>query len=59
MRKKKGALEILAAKYSPDDEEGRTKEIDRKFRQVCLVEIAIERMTGKEAIELARMRQAQ
>lgn len=50
------ALEVLAEKYSPEDEQGRLKEIDKCFKRVCLVEIAIEHMTGKEAIELIRMK---
>lgn len=51
------ALEVLAEKYSPEDEQGRLKEIDKCFKRVCLVEIVIEHMTGKEAIELIRMKQ--
>ncbi len=54
---KRSALEKLAAKYSPDQEEGRMKEIDSLFEQVCMVEISIDQMTGKEAIELVRERQ--
>lgn len=49
---KRRALEILAEKYSPDQEQGRLQEIDRLFKQVRVVELAIEHMTGKEAIEL-------
>lgn len=49
---KRQALELLAAKYSPDHEEGRKREIESQFQQVCMVEIAIRHMTGKEAIEL-------
>lgn len=56
---KRCALEILAAKYSPDHEQGRLQEIDKQFRQVCLVELAIEHMTGKEAIELVRAKRPQ
>lgn len=51
---KRSALEILAARYSPEHEQGRQREIDRLFRQVCVVELAVEHMTGKEAIELVR-----
>jgi nitroimidazol reductase NimA-like FMN-containing flavoprotein (pyridoxamine 5'-phosphate oxidase superfamily) len=51
------ALEVLAEKYSPEDEQGRVKEIEKSFKQVCIVEIEIEHMTGKEAIELVRMKQ--
>ena len=56
---KRAALELLAEKYSPEQVEGRAKEIDQQFAHVCMVEIAIEHMTGKEAIELVREREAQ
>lgn len=55
---KRAALEILAAKYTPDDAEGRLREIDRQMENVCLVEIAVDHMSGKEAIELVRGKQA-
>ena len=48
------ALELLAAKYSPDDEEGRLQEVDKLIGRTCMVELSIERMSGKQAIELAR-----
>jgi len=41
------AIEELAARYSPNHEEGRKREIDDQFKQLCLVEIEIEHMTGK------------
>jgi nitroimidazol reductase NimA-like FMN-containing flavoprotein (pyridoxamine 5'-phosphate oxidase superfamily) len=56
---KRRALEILAEKYSPDQEEGRLREIERLLSQVSVVELAIEHMTGKEAIELARAKHRQ
>lgn len=51
---KRHAIEVLAAKYSPDQEEGRKKEIDDSFSRLCMVEISIDHLTGKEAIELVR-----
>lgn len=54
---KRAALELLAEKYSPQVED-RAKEIDQQFAHVCMVEIAIDHMTGKEAIELVREREA-
>lgn len=51
---KRAALEKLAERYSPDQEQGRLQEIDKLFNQVCLVELAIEHLTGKEAKELVR-----
>ena len=53
---KRMAIELIAERYSPDDEAGRMKEIEADFAQVCLVEIAVEHMDGKEAIELVRNR---
>ena len=55
-KEKRHALEILAAKYSPDHKKGRMEEIDRLFTQTCMVEIEITHMSGKEAIELVRER---
>jgi len=50
---KRKTLEILAVKYSPG-QEGLSKEIDGQFKRVTMVELSIEHMTGKEAIELVR-----
>lgn len=53
-QEKREALEKLAARYSPEQAEGRLEEIDKLFLQVRVVELAIEHITGKEAIELVR-----
>ena len=50
------AIDWLAEKYSPDNEEGRLKEIEREYSILCMIEFTIEHLTGKEAIELTRMR---
>ncbi|MEA1883814.1 MAG: pyridoxamine 5'-phosphate oxidase family protein [Thermotogota bacterium] len=55
-KEKRDALEILAAKYSPNHKQGRLKEIDKLFKQTCMVEVEIEHLSGKEAIELVRER---
>ena len=49
------AIELLADKYSPNIE-GRDEEIDREYSALCMIEFTIEHMTGKEAIELTKMR---
>lgn len=49
---KRAAIEILAAKYSPDHEQERLQEIDRTFDHLCIIELSIEHMTGKQAIEM-------
>lgn len=55
---KRRALGILAAKYSPNQEQGRLHEINRLLEQTCMVEIAVEHLSGKESIELVRQKQS-
>lgn len=52
------ALEKLAAKYSPEQAEGRQREVDMQLKNVSIIEMAIEHITAKEAIELINARQA-
>ena len=52
------AIEKLAAKYAPQDTaEHRDQAIRREWEPLCLLEMTIEHLTGKEAIELVRERQ--
>ena len=51
---KRAAIEALAAKYTPEDPEGRKQEIEREYRALCVVAIEIDHLSGKEAIELVR-----
>lgn len=51
---KRSALEKLAKKYSPNHEQRSLQEIEKQLNRVCLVELEIEHMTGKEAIELVK-----
>lgn len=51
-REKRRAIELLAEKYAPEDEAGRLREIDRNFFRLCMVEIVVDHMTGKQAVEL-------
>ncbi|MDF2514151.1 MAG: Pyridoxamine 5-phosphate oxidase [Herbinix sp.] len=53
---KRSALVMLAARYSPDQVQGRQQVIESQFKQVCLIELSIDHMSGKEAIELVRMK---
>ena len=54
---KRRAIELLARKYYPGDtDEHREMAIDREYAPVCVLEMNIEHMTGKEAIELVRKR---
>lgn len=55
---KRRALEILTARYSPDQEKShQLQAIEKDFNIVCMVEIAIEHMSGKEAKELLKAKQ--
>ena len=49
---KKYALECLVEKYSPDYITEGQSEIERDWNRVCVVEVKIEHMTGKAAIEI-------
>jgi uncharacterized protein len=51
---RRNALEYLAAKYSPTYQEEGEKDIQREWSRVCLVEVAIEHMTGKEALGIVK-----
>ncbi len=51
---KRKALEVLAKKYSPNDDIGIAKEINGAFERVCMLELKIEHMTGKAAKEIIK-----
>ena len=53
---KKHALMCLAEKYSPDHLDQADAEIDGDWKRVCVIELAIEHMTGKASLELVRER---
>ena len=54
---KRSAIEKLALKYSPDDtDENREKAIEREWNPLCMLEMEIEHLSGKQAIELERMK---
>lgn len=50
------AMESLVKKFSPDYIKEGQLEIERSLDKVCLVEIAIEHMTGKAAMEIIRQK---
>ena len=54
---KRAAIEVLAAKYTPGDPEGRKQEIEREYRALCVVAIEIDHLSGKEAIELVKKKE--
>ncbi|WP_294550879.1 pyridoxamine 5'-phosphate oxidase family protein [uncultured Pseudoflavonifractor sp.] len=54
---KRAAIEKLAAKYAPDQPvDARAQAIDREWLPLCMLEMTVEHLTGKEAIELAGKR---
>ena len=53
---KRRALKILADKYSPGLAEARDRVIAEQATRTAVVEIVVEYLSGKEAIELVRMR---
>ena len=54
---KLAAIEKLAEKYAPEDTpQGRRNAIDREWAPLCMLEMSIDHLTGKEAIELVRER---
>ena len=55
---KRAAIDKLAVKYAPDDTvENREKAIEREWAPLLMLEMIIDHMTGKEAIELVRSRE--
>lgn len=56
---KRRAIELLSDKYSPNLEAERDKEIADGFERMCMLELSVEHMTGKEAIERTRRRTGQ
>ena len=55
-REKRSAIEKLAIKYSPDDKSGRGAEIKKEWDNLCMLEFQIEHITGKESIELTKIK---
>jgi len=49
---RRAAMECLAEKYSPGRLEQARREIEHDWNRFCVVEVKIEHMTGKAAIEL-------
>jgi hypothetical protein len=56
---RRAALQALSDKYSPGFIEEGQRIIEREWDRVCLVEVAIEHMTGKAAIEIAIQKDSQ
>ena len=48
------ALLRIAEKYGPDDAAGQAKEVEATLPRACLIELAIEHLSGKQAKELVK-----
>ncbi len=54
------AIKKLAVKYAPENSAQRLKSaIDREWKPLCVMEMTVHHMTGKEAVELMRKRPEQ
>lgn len=54
---KRQAIERLAAKYAPKDTPaGRARTIDRAWDRLCILELSVEHLSGKQALELAEQK---
>ena len=55
---KRAAIEKLAIKYAPEDiAANRDDAISREWKPLCMLEMKIDHITGKEAIELVKERE--
>ena len=51
LKEKRAAIEALAFKYAPDDtEKKRTGAIEQDWKALCMLEMRIEHLTGKESL---------
>ena len=50
---KRAAIDMLAMRFRPGHDEERKSEIDGAMPRLCVLEMTIEHMTGKEALEIA------
>lgn len=58
-QEKRQAMELLCRKYYPEDTiEHRDAEINKSWRALKVLKLEIEQISGKEAIELVRQKQA-
>lgn len=54
---KRSAIEKLAVKYAPEDRADRRRQaIDREWTPLCMLEMTVDHITGKQAIELVNER---
>lgn len=57
---KRAAIEKLAIKYAPEDTAAhRDHAISREWKPLCMLEMTVDHVTGKEAIELVKEKEKQ
>lgn len=56
-KEKMQAARMLGNRYNPNDDESLQRELAKAYKAMCMIELDIEHMTGKEAIELAKTQQ--
>ena len=49
---KRPGFEALAYKYSPDEDLERPRVVERQLNNVCMIELTIEHLSGKQGLEL-------
>lgn len=55
---KMAAIDLLASRYSPEENEGNRKaEIDKYWQQLCMLALDIQHMTGKQGLEMMRRKE--
>ena len=54
MEQKRSAIDVLAQRYRSGHDDERKAEIDGSLSRMCMLEMTVEHMTGKEAIEIVR-----
>ncbi|MDD5952302.1 MAG: pyridoxamine 5'-phosphate oxidase family protein [Oscillospiraceae bacterium] len=57
-REKRRAIELLAERFSPEQVEGRQQEIEEQYDHLCMLELTIEHLSGKEAMTLVKGRRS-
>ena len=56
---KRAAIQMLALKYAPNDDAlHRQETINREWVSLCMLKMTVEHLTGKEAIELMKDKEA-
>lgn len=50
------AIRMLGNRYNPGNDDALEAEIRKSFNAMCVIELDIEHMTGKESVELTKMR---